>query len=273
MKKKLLFLLFLSSIILHASDIIIEAVEFEGNVIFSEQKLSSVILSKPGIFFQQKVALEDAQRLSDFYEINGYYHIKIFPPQTKITDSGKIIVIFKIEEKEKINIDQFVLEGNQYVEFEVISTHVIFTNRTLHDVSEVLVEIVDFYTFQGFLFAKAEIDNISLEKNELIVKILIDEGRFCRFEEYIFQGNKITKESTLLQISQLDNVRIITPNILQSAQENLRKKPYISHAEIIPINYQTALIKIEETNMTYFSGVVGYDNREEQTNRLNGYLN
>jgi outer membrane protein insertion porin family len=272
MKKKLILFLFVSCMLLQASEIIIEAIVFEGNTIFSDQKLSSAIVSKKGMIFQQKIALKDAQRLADFFQENGYYLIKVFPPETVITETGKIIVKYQIEEQKNMLIDTIQLEGNIYLETETILAQVNQSNQTLHSIPNVLQSIVEFYSNQGFLFAKVNVDSISTQEDKLNVKIIVDEGNYCRFEDYIFRGNKITKESTLLQISQINTVRTITPNVLQIAQENLRKKPYISQAEIIPLNHKTALLEIKETNMSYFSGILGYDNREKQTNRLNGFL-
>jgi outer membrane protein assembly factor BamA len=254
-----------------ATELLIHSVRFDGNYVFSSQQLSKAIYSQQGQTFQQKVALEDAQRLADYYEKNGFFQTKILTPLIQITESGKIEVIFQIEEGNKASIDSILLTGNQYITTETVLANL--SHKLLMDVPLILQTIVDYYTGQGFLFAKTSVDSVFYHDEKLILQINIEEGHYCRFEKFVFRGNNVTKESTLLQITQLNRQKTISPQVLNMATENLRKKPYISQAEIIPLNYTTALIEIKENNMTFFSAMLGYDNREKQNKRLNGFFN
>ncbi len=47
----------------------------------------------------------------------------------------------------------------------------------------------------------------------LTAYIGIDEGKPLRVKNYIFKGNKVTKDRTLLQLSGLENIEIITPEV------------------------------------------------------------
>jgi outer membrane protein assembly factor BamA len=241
-----------------------------GNATFSEQQLLREIYSEEGQIFQQKVVNEDSRRIANFYEKNGFFQTKVYLPEITINDKGKIEVNFLIEEKTKTRIDDIELVGNHYITSETILA--ILTPTFLNEIPTILRAIIDYYGSQGFLFAKASVDSVFYKNEKTVLQILIEEGNYCRFEDYIFRGNKVTKESTLLQMTQLDRIKTITPDVLLMAEENVRKKPYISQAEIIPLNHKTALIEIKENNMTFFSAMVGFDNREKQEKRLNGYF-
>ena len=254
------------------ADFLIRDLYFEESS-FSNQELSRIIQSSPGRIYQQKIALDDAQKILQFYENRGYFHVKVFPPSIQIVSKDEIDVTFRIEELEPIFIHSIFFEGNRYITSETLLSNLPSLPIKLSDLSSIQSEIISFYADQGFLFAKSELSETRLDSNQMEVVIRIDEGKFCDFEEYLIQGNKVTKQSTVLQITQLNQVQHITPELLELASEQLRIKPYIKDCTIFPLNHRQLLIQIEEDKMTFFSGLIGYDNEKDKENKLNGFLN
>jgi len=123
------------------------------------------------------------------------------------------------------------------------------------------------------LFAEAKIESIKKVNNSLVVNINISEGMKCNFEQYLFEGNKITTDNTILKLSQIETIPIINLAKILQIEENIRSKEYIRDCHLIPLNNKTLLLKLEEDKMTYFSGLAGYDNTQENNSGLNGFLN
>jgi len=255
------------------AELLIGDINFEGNYFITDKELLSTISSDPGGYFSQKMLNEDVQRISDFYVKKGFYQIKIHSPEINTISPEKIDVLFKIEENEKMTIAELILKGNRYISENKILESNPAKNIDLKQLSILIQNIAEYYAFNGFLFADVKIDSLVLKNNQTKAYISISEGDFCEFEEYKFKGNKTTRSSTLLKISQIDKIEKVNPMVLNRAAELIRKKEYIHDCSLIPLNHKQLLFNIEEDRMTYLSGILGYDNSQEKKNRLTGFVN
>jgi len=248
-------------------------INFEGNYFITDKELLNKISSEPGGYFSQKTLNDDVQRISDFYVKKGFYQIKVHFPEINTISPEQIDVFFQIEENEKMIIDELILTGNRYISKNKIFESNPYKNIDLKQLSILIQNITEYYAFNGFLFADVKIDSLVLENTQTRVYISISEGDFCEFEEYKFKGNKTTKSSTLLKISQIDKIEKVNPMVLNRAAELIRKKEYIHNCSLIPLNHKQLLFDIEEDRMTYLSGILGYDNSQEEKNQLTGFVN
>jgi outer membrane protein assembly factor BamA len=92
-------------------------------------------------------------------------------------------------------------------------------------------QVLSLYNSRGYLFAKVQLDSLVLE-DKLTAYIGIEEGKPLRVNNYIFRGNKVTKDKTLLQLSGLDNLDIITLESIMQAQENILRRVTSANASL-----------------------------------------
>jgi len=255
----------------------VESVVFEGNKLISTRDLLEQILTTAGSEFSLQRAQEDSANLADYYLSKGHYNVRIEYPEAIPVSPLKVKVIFRIFEGEDYDIQTLNLSGNSYFSEERIFQLTGLRENGSYPVSTVdniLFRIVDLYAARGFLFAKANLDSLSIAEEGLAAYITIDEGRFCRFENFVFEGNDTTREKTILRISGLDQLETFGLNQLQQAEENVRRKEYVRDFSLIPLNHQTLLLSLQEDRMTHVSGLLGYDSsQKDSANRLTGFIN
>ena len=247
-------------------------ISFEGNSFITDEDLYKIIQSRDASNFDQGKLNDDAKIITELYKSRGFLNIIIKQPEIVTHSPVNIDVVFQIEESERLKIGTLVISGNKYVSAKKIREN-LETEVYLSDFNILLQNVVEYYNDIGFLFAEARSDSFKIADGKITAFINISESKQSDFEIYRFEGNKITKEATLIKLSQLAKVLVVTPEILNSAEELIRKKPYIKECNIIPLDYKSVLFDIVEDKMTYFSGIVGYDNSQLEQNKFTGFLN
>ncbi|MBN2460633.1 MAG: BamA/TamA family outer membrane protein [Candidatus Cloacimonetes bacterium] len=266
----LLFILFLL-FPLHAIEI--DRIDFAGNNLIKGESLLSVISSYPGGELDMNLLIQDAEKISQLYAHRGLYHTRISIQDIVPDNSGRMKVIFRIEELPDITVDAIMISGNNYFSTEMLLEPVSSQRLDLSALSSFLTMAAEQYTERGFLFAMVNLDSLSWHDEKYLAYISVEEGYPAIMEEFKFKGNKVTRESTLLRISFLQNYQYLTPLLIKRAEENLRRKPYIKECRISPLNQSQVLFEITEDKMTLISGLLGYNNSENKESRFHGYIN
>ncbi|MBT4576026.1 MAG: hypothetical protein HOB92_06110, partial [Candidatus Cloacimonetes bacterium] len=221
LKYKILCLILLFCVILSA-ELRIGEIIFEGNNLISDKDLSINISSSTGSTFNQTLLNKDAKRISNYYSSKGLFNIKVHTPKIITHSPTRIEVIFKIEELNEAKITKLSFAGNSYITNSKLSSALIQKDFTLTELAASINTLVEYYAYSGFLFAEVELDSLIIVKEDLTAFISIDEGRFCKFTEYVFKGNKTTRDEILIRISRLSKMKNITPAILQQAANNIQ---------------------------------------------------
>jgi len=171
-----------------------------------------------------------------------------------------------------MEITRVYLAGNSYFSeakiYELTSTPK--EKLTNSDAIDIFIKtILDLYLANGFLFAQIQ---LFIDEEDRTSTISILEGKRVSITNYVFQGNKISRDLALLKISNLKSVQTITPRLMQDAERRITSKQYISSCNILPVNEQTLLINVQEDRMTYLSALLGYVNNKEQRSKLTGFI-
>lgn len=272
MLRILIIILLFASFSLKAEEVSIGKIILQGNHLISDQEIYSSLLSRPDGYLDQKRLIEDAGRIADLYQRKGILNVKIHYPELQPRADLKIDVVFRIEEIDDLFIRQFEISGNRYVSKEKILA-LIPAKISLINLHLIMKNILAYYNDNAFLFASIALDSLVTYDDELIAFCTIDEGEYCDFDIYRFQGNKATTANTLIKISGLQTAGKITPSVLEKAADNLRRKTYIKEAQIIPLDHKQLLISIEEDKMSLISGILGYDNRQKKSEKMTGFVN
>jgi outer membrane protein assembly factor BamA len=266
---QLLFLMFFCTSLV--AQVIVEDVVLEGNQLINDEQILKILSLKPGAEYSEQKLSEDAQRLSRLYQNKGLYFAKIFQPDIEFLPAQKLKIIYSIQENANINIASIEFTGNSYITSNKLREQVGNVSQ-LQQLPKFMKEIVQYYNDQSFLFASISLQKIVKTDENLKVFLKINEGKPCEIENFRFQGNKVTTENTLIRLSGLQNYQLLTPELIRLAEENLEDEEYIKNAEIIPVNSDNLLIKIEEDKMTQLAFLLGYDNSAQEDNQLTGFV-
>ena len=271
LKFKLFWILLLFCVFLNA-ELRIGEIMFEGNKLISDKDLITSVSSSTGSIFNQTLLNKDAKHISEYYSNKGLFNIKVHAPKIITHSPTRIDVIFQIEELSEISITNIHFTGNSYITDSKLLSILPKRDLTLLELSGSLKTLAEYYADNGFLFADVKLDSLLTTNEQITAFIKIDEGKFCRFKEYKFKGNKTTHNETLIRISQLGSIENITPANLKQAANNIRQKRYIKNCELIPLDHDKLLIQVEEDRMSLISGIIGFDNSMEGNNRITGWI-
>ncbi len=264
-------LIFLLSFSLNAQ-MIFGQVLIKGNILISDKQIRDIILAKKGKEFSSKIINEDMVSIKKLYEKNGFYNVVIYYPDIQTISPENIKVIYKIQENPKLKIIDIRFMGNKYISNKFLREK-IGTNFYLAQLEKKIKELLDYLNDSGFFFASVKILKANKTDKGIKITLEISEGKYCKFEKFIFKGNKISTNRSLLRISGLNSTKKITPSVLDLAKENILRQSYIKDCEILPLNHKEILISIKENKMNYFSGIAGYDNKSKKANRFTGFVN
>lgn len=163
--------------------VLIGEVLFEGNRLFNTPYLNSIIESKPGRVLNSLKLNRDLIGLLELYENKGYTFASITVVDiAKYTagDINKLRVRIKIDENEKIRIDNIIVEGNTSTKEEVIVREIrLGENNTVS--KETLIEVKRRLENLGY-FESVEQPRILKYKNSTVLQIKVKEGNTNTFD-------------------------------------------------------------------------------------------
>jgi outer membrane protein assembly complex protein YaeT len=106
---------------------IVEAVEFEGNTVFTDDELGDDLLLQKDEFFLRESLAADARHLTDKYGQVGYVSSILTANGTRIQPNivfaetpGRVRVVFAIEEGQRFQIGRIVVRGNERTQDRVV---------------------------------------------------------------------------------------------------------------------------------------------------------
>jgi len=251
----------------------IGAISFTGDSDLDEaalQKASGLTIGQP---YDPLSIPEATNRIYAFLQGKGKYFIQIKAPELIPLDADSMELAFTIIEVLSSGMVRISLQGTQYFTQEKLLELLLLNplqEHRLEQMPRIQNQILSLYHSRGYLFAKVKLDSLVINDG-LIAYIGISEGKPMRVKEYVFWGNKTTRDQTLLHLSGLQNMKTITPEALGQAEENILRKSYIRDCLVQPLDDSSILIRIEEGRMTFLEGVVGMNRLNEEL-KLSGQL-
>lgn len=278
--KRLFLLLYLTLCILGLiadNDIVIRRILFEGNQSFSTNQLKNILVSKEGGPVDRIIINDDTQRIINYYISRNKFMVKVFPADINIVGNGRQAdILFRITESEEPVVDEIDFTGNIYFSNSKLKEFLNISNKanyTISEINNIQIELTDLYIQRGFLFVETELISVDYTDEILIALIKISEGAIVRAENFIYRGNKVTKESILAKESRISRGQILNSQSINRAKKMLESKPYIKNTYVLPVNENTILIEIEEDKMTRLSAMFAYANANSSNNKFNGFIN
>lgn len=87
-------------------------IKFQGNRLFPESEISQEIDMLPGLTYSQYYLYQDVEKIRAYYYERGYMDARIIPDVRLNRDTGKVDVLYQIEEGDVIFVDKVIVRGN-----------------------------------------------------------------------------------------------------------------------------------------------------------------
>ena len=214
------------------------SIQFEGNKVYKERRLIKEIKSVANGALDERQIKDDAQKLYEFYQKNGYNQAQVTYSVDRNRSTGFGAVTFKVREGAKVRISAINFVGNDHLkarklrkEMETKKWH-IFSWLTgggrLKDdeFDDDLGKLRDYYKEQGYLDIEIAEDKITFDypsASRLVVTIRVNEGRQYKLGDISFTGNKLYPSRLLRLIPRQRKGDIFVPSKLDKDTETLEE--------------------------------------------------
>ena len=212
--------------------------KFEGNKAFKEKRLLKEIKSVPNGALDERQIKDDAQKIYEFYQKNGYNQAQVTYSVDRNRGTGFGTVTFKVREGAKVKIAAINFIGNDHVKARKLRGEMetkkwnIFSWLTgggrLKDdeFDDDLGKLRDYYKEQGYLDVEIAEDKISFDypkPDRLVITIRVVEGRRYKVGDITFAGNKLYPSRLLRYIPRQKKGEVFVPSKLDKDVESLEE--------------------------------------------------
>jgi outer membrane protein insertion porin family len=191
----------------------IAKVDFQGNKEIEDSKLKEKITITPGSIADSVLIQDNALKLKNYYEEEGYWLANVVPVIKKYS-ANDVSLTYQIDEGPKIRIKKIVIEGNHRISsskikkvmetkewwiFSFITSSGYF-KKTQMDTD--LEKIKNLYFNNGYIkvaVAEPEI-SVDRDKKAMSITIRISEGDQYRVSSVDFAGNKTYDDAAISKL-------------------------------------------------------------------------
>ena len=173
---------------------VLNRVAFEGNKKIKDAVLAAEVQSKPRGPYNPAIIQADAQRIQDIYRRSGRYEVTV-EPKTISQPSGRVDLVFEINEGEKTKINAINFEGNSAFDSGTLRDQMTTTESNwlswiktsdVYDPDRVNADlelIRKFYLNHGYADFRVVSANASLDQagNAFTLNIVVEEGQKYKF--------------------------------------------------------------------------------------------
>jgi len=166
----------------------LKEVKIQGNIRVEEEGIRLHIQARPGDTFDSDVVERD---------VKSIYRMGFFD-DVRADLSNDAVLTYNIKEKPYVKEVKFL--GNSKLSKDKIETAFGISPRTILDrdkVGEGVEKVKKLYSEQGYVNAKVEYNVASIENNQAVISVDIDEGSRLLVKKITFQGNKAFSEKEL----------------------------------------------------------------------------
>ena len=147
---------------------VVSKINFEGNTVYSNEKLEEMIFTKPGMIFNRTFFRNDLQRIKEKYQADGYVMANV----ADVRIEGTEITVVIVEPK----ISQIVIQGNKITKTHVVRRYLKIKEGELFNSNKLRLSLsrlqgVGFFSDVNVNFEPGE------DPNDVIIVLTVEEGR------------------------------------------------------------------------------------------------
>lgn len=130
---------------------------FEGNQVFSGEKLEDLVSLKPGAVLNYKKLLQDKQRIDDLYYESGYIYNQISLKETRDDIAGSMLFTIVVTELDRAHIENLSFKGNEKTKEYVLAREVPLEEGDIFSKAKIIDGLRNLYNLQYFSVVEPEI--------------------------------------------------------------------------------------------------------------------
>ena len=147
---------------------VVSKINFEGNTVYTSEKLEEMIFTKPGMIFNRTFFRNDLQRIKEKYQSDGYVMANVADVRIEGTEINVVIVEPKIS--------QIVIQGNKITKTHVVQRYLKIKEGELFNANKLRLSLsrlqgVGFFSDVNVNFEPGE------NPDDVIVVLTVEEGR------------------------------------------------------------------------------------------------
>ncbi len=229
---------------------LVREVRFEGAENLSEDKLRPLVTIHPPEIYDPLAAKRTVVEIEAAYRVEGYHAVKVVP-QLTTDERNESLLTFKIDEGEKILIDEIAFEGNKVVDRDDLSDAMVtkkrwiwswMTGRGTYKSDQIqydLEMIKALYYNLGYMDVRVKQPQISLVKNDKYMKLLIeiDEGPQYRAGRVRIAGDLLKSRKELQSLVTVKEGKVFSRAALRKsvlALTDLYANQGYANANVVP---------------------------------------
>jgi outer membrane protein insertion porin family len=228
-------------IISEGTQVTIEAIQFEGNGVFSSGTLQNRLsLKKKNLFndgaFQEAKLIADRSEVAAFYHDRGYIDAEVLDVTREVRMDAKgshLTLVFHVYEGSMYTFGSVTFSGNSIFETEALGKlirskpgEVVNAGRLEQD----LQRVADLYFENGYIFNsinREELRNTAAMTISYNISI-VERGR-AHIERILVRGNKKTKDYVILRELPLEPGDVFSKTKVMTGLRNLYNLQYFSN--------------------------------------------
>ncbi len=252
----------------------VEKISFDANFHLDEAALLKVSGLQTGTEYDPADVSAAIAAMLTWLQSSEHPFVSISNPELIPLSESSLELAFQLREALPADGCSLIFRGLRYFSEAKLRDLLLLAPEVRVGVSElpgIMDRVLEEYHRRGYLFASVQLDSLTLGGG-LSAHLGISEGKPFKPERYFFQGNKYTRDQTLIKLAGFNSGQIVTPEAIREAEENILSKSYIEACLIEPVDPSSLLIKVEEGRMTSLEGVLGLT-RVKDRNELTGLLN
>ena len=257
----------------------IKKITFVGNNAFSSSKLKRLMSSSEKGFLSfitnsgdlnQEQLIQDAARLTAFYQNKGYVQARVGEPEVIFEEDG-IVINIRLVEGPQFKVGTVAMAGDLIIaEEQLLATLKIageeYYNRDTLRLD--VIELTDIYSDEGYAYADIS-PRIDEDPEKLVVNITFDinKGKQVYFEEIIISGNTKTRDKVIRRQLKVYEQELYSGRRLKRSVRNLYRLDFFEDIKINTIkgsgdDKMRLRIDVTEKRTGAFSFGAGYGNVE-----------
>lgn len=203
-------------------------VDFQGNKEVEDSKLREISTLNPGAIADVSLINDNAIKIRNYYEDEGYYLATVLPVERKITESD-VAVTFQITEGNRVKIKKIEIEGNRALSDKQIKkvmktsergffSFITGTGYYKKDVMKADIEqIRNLYYNNGYLKVTVAEPKLELIDNKkgMLISLRVSEGDQFKVSSVSVEGVKAFDEKDVSQLVRLKPDTIFRRDTLQ----------------------------------------------------------
>ena len=257
----------------------IKKITFVGNNAFSSSKLKRLMSSSEKGFLSfitssgdlnQEQLIQDAAKLTAFYQNNGYVQARVGEPEVIFEEDG-IVINIRLVEGPQFKVGTVAMAGDLIIaEEQLLATLKIageeYYNRDTLRLD--VIELTDIYSDEGYAYADIA-PRIDEDPEKLVVNITFDinKGKQVYFEEIIISGNTKTRDKVIRRQLKVYEQELYSGRRLKRSVRNLYRLDFFEDIKINTIkgsgdDKMRLRIDVTEKRTGAFSFGAGFGNVE-----------